>query len=286
MGRGTKLTGRTLFALLVAAAPGAMAQETAQEMARLVAKSVPKPVDRLMTASDVSVSRPIVGVMFVASEPSPQPGLAVRVPQDWAGASLCVRLLSADGLYEGSAEYDVTEASLGRLATLELAISPAHVRRLVALGGDDLGVAVTRGGCAEAGAEHLPAFWRGAPGPAAEQAQEQDEVRLLVNSQGAEEVALVVRRSEAPRAAAEGASAGAADDATGGASGAAASGGASAQEVSCRPIPARAGVAFDYVCAIDAAALAPAATVQLVRMTMGAYEEPVEIRVTVPAVAQ
>jgi hypothetical protein len=240
----------TSSVLLVLALAGAIAPRpvAAQELPRLAAKADPKPVDRLMPASNVSASRLIVGVMYGTPDPSPEASLIVQVPPQWASASLCARLLSVDGLYEGRAEYDITNDSLGRLTRLDLVMSDKHWAAVSSLGPEGLGVAVTRGHCRENGKDHIAALWRGKPDrPVA-------DLRLLVNSQGADEVTVAVRNNSE-----------------------------SALVRSCEPIEGGAGVAFDRVCRIEATALASGNNlVQLNRMTMGSFEEPVEIVVEGP----
>ena len=114
------------------------------------------------------------------------PVLGALVPRDWAGADLCIDVLSADGLYESRNVYAVASDWAGGMARIPY---PTGYRdQLASYGPDELAV-LTRPGACDPGAAEVPVtatIWNAAP------AAQPDEVRILLNSFRADEVYLFV----------------------------------------------------------------------------------------------
>ena len=133
----------------------------AQDLPVIPAKASPEPVDRLADAAEVSAARIVVGVMLEPlTPPSRGPLVIAELPSAWGGSAVCARLISGDALYEGRAEYDISETEAGRRAELRFQIAPRHWKKLEEDYGGKLVVAVTRGGCQEPSDDHAVALWR------------------------------------------------------------------------------------------------------------------------------
>lgn len=115
----------------------------------------------LRTAAEISGAL----VMGVQRQSSTAPGVSLTayLPKDWAGATLCARVASVDGLYESSNEYAVTPEWTGGTTSLpyptkfadDLSQRPTH----------GLGIRVTHGSCTDPGPQDATiAGWNAAPG--------------------------------------------------------------------------------------------------------------------------
>lgn len=118
------------------------------------------------------------------------------IPADWAGREICLRAMSADGLYEAIDTYKVPDDWRGGLENLEYPTK--HAPRVTSFEDGDIAVSVQAGDCdtqdenedeSQAGGEGIAlALWN---------AGAADPMRLLVNSFRADE-ALIYYGSQAP----------------------------------------------------------------------------------------
>lgn len=120
----------------------------------------------------------VVGVMGVAPATAQRPSAAAMIPAGWK--DLCVRMLSASGLYEAENNYTVADWSGTGAAGIELASPrPDDLGRLRA---EEMAILVSEGACGREVVEFGVAFWNSAPtGPP-------ERIDVLVNSFRAEEV--------------------------------------------------------------------------------------------------
>ncbi|RKT37916.1 hypothetical protein [Thiocapsa rosea] len=252
-----RLSILTLTTTLGAAAPAYPLGVT--DFPHLAAKTEPKPIDELKTGADVSAPRIVVGVMLEPrGELANERSLIAGIPEGWqAGESICARFLSDDALYEGLVEYDVTAESRGKETSLDVVIKDNNWDALSKLGPEELAVAVTRGRCGDSSSEHAVSLWRIAPEEAGRC------IIILVNSQDAREVSATVRRDGDELVSPP------CDD--------------EHDPPYCEPVPGGADVGFDRRCRIAADLLEGGQiNVEINRMTMGTYEDPVEITIDRP----
>lgn len=118
---------------------------------------------------------------------SETPEVRAYVPSAWAASSMCVKVVSVNGLYESANEYDVAADWPGGIAMLDY---PTEHGRLLSRGAtDSLAVRVARGSCAGAGEEISLAHWNSIGG---------EPISLLVNSFRAESVFAYIDGLAAP----------------------------------------------------------------------------------------
>lgn len=125
----------------------------------------------------------LAGAIFAAAPSQEPPALFARVPLDWAGTRLCVRVVTLDGLYEAERGYTVPPDWPGGRAQF---LYPTDYRDRLAGSYLETGVTITRAACDEESPVHLVAYWNDAGTATAE------EILLLVNSFRADEVYLFV----------------------------------------------------------------------------------------------
>lgn len=129
----------------------------------------------------------IMGVQRTSS-PAQGVSLTAYLPKDWAGATLCARVASVDGLYEASNEYAVTPEWTGGTTSLpyptkfafDLSQKPAH----------GLGVRITRGSCSDTGPQDVTIAGWNATSDAA--------LGLLINSFRADTVFMYAGEAPTP----------------------------------------------------------------------------------------
>ena len=217
---------------------------TASLLTSLATASIADPVElvaqvlneTLRPAAKISGTT-VVGVTYLTQAQSPDFRLGATLPPSWAGQDICVRMISADGLYESQNTYRVAADWAG--GSVALPYPTAHPAKLSALEDDELAVLTSPGGCdVRKGAAFLPtalrqtANWR------------QDRVRLFVNAFHADEVYLYVGDDPA------------------------------APPVDCEKSGATAKVAFDFICEIALTGQAPAVSVEINRVAGGQVAPP------------
>lgn len=113
-------------------------------------------------------------------------GIAAEIPEEWAGDTVCVRVVSVDGLYAASNPYRISTGWSGGAA--QFPYPTAHHDFLAGRPDGAIGVRVTRSPCDAPEGEVALASWRGASGAPT----------LLLNSFGAEAVFAYVGGSATP----------------------------------------------------------------------------------------
>ncbi|MDD2867693.1 hypothetical protein [Neomegalonema sp.] len=224
---GGPLRGFTTTVALMAglAARGALAEEPAPP------EAPPRAAPSLQLVSDPfnEILRPaakISGARFLGFLAAPGEAASgdggetdafrAWIPADWSGSEICLRVMSADGLYESANLYRAPEDWAGGTALLDY-----PTRQPEALAGrapEELALSVTRGDCAESGATAAEASLAGRPD--AESGAE--GALLLINAFRAEQTHVEVEdRPEAP-------------------------------EILCAPVRAEVRMAYDTACRIPA----------------------------------
>lgn len=134
------------------------------------------------------ISGVLVAGMLLHGEADSAISLAAAIPPGWSGRSICVRVVTADGLYEAANEYEVSASWTGGVA--ELPFPTQHGDLLSTLAPDMLAVRVASGACDERQDVSALALWN-APtdgqGPT-----------LLVNAFRAKDVILYVDGRDDP----------------------------------------------------------------------------------------
>lgn len=114
-------------------------------------------VESYAPAAEIS-GTPIVGL--VSAGPAGQSNvITTRLPEQWAGTTLCARMVSSDGRYEAARPYGVPSGWQGGVATMDF---PTRFgTEIAALTTLELGVSVTAGACDEPAGEAVmvPAAW-------------------------------------------------------------------------------------------------------------------------------
>lgn len=120
--------------------------------------------------------------------PSAPTQFSAWIPQDWRGREICLRLMSADGLYESANDYRVDPAWPGGRAVLDYPTRvPDALRRRTP---EEMAILVTSARCHQPYAEAALAFWGdAAPGPG----------MLHINTFRADQAFVVLRDDAAAR---------------------------------------------------------------------------------------
>lgn len=113
--------------------------------------------------------------------------LEAFVPEAWAGATLCARVVSVNGLYEAANEYRVAQDWTGGVA--QLPYPTVHPDRLSQMERNEIAIRLSRGACNGIPEEATIAVWN--QGHGASQ-------NLLINSFQAEAVFLYVGDTAVP----------------------------------------------------------------------------------------
>ncbi|MGD9918352.1 MAG: hypothetical protein AB7U46_10045 [Paenirhodobacter sp.] len=83
--------------------------------------------------------------------------VAAAIPPDWQGQELCLKIVSADGLYESRNAYRVAPGwSGGRTA---LSYPSTHAREALAYPGSQIAGLVSLGDCGQPQAQVAPIYW-------------------------------------------------------------------------------------------------------------------------------
>lgn len=142
--------------------------------------------EMLFDAAEIS-GAVVAGIQVRAVEP-PDIALSAFIPQAWAGASVCIRVVSVDGLYEAVNTYRVAEDWGGGVAPITYPTQ--HGDRLRAAARDGLGIRVSGGACDEkVSDEATVAFWN---------VQSMEDLTLLLNSFRSDQVFAYVGDAAAP----------------------------------------------------------------------------------------
>lgn len=105
--------------------------------------------------------------------------VAARIPSKWKGSPVCLKVVSADGLYESLNTYRVAGDWTGGSSPLQY--PSKNVEKVGAIPGELVSAVLLRGDCAKTTDEAAPVFWGDAKyGP----------LRLLLNTSRAEETFL------------------------------------------------------------------------------------------------
>ena len=149
-----------------------------------------------------------------SADSQPEESFRAWIPADWSGGRICLRVMSADGLYESANPYLAPEEGWegGDVRLGYPTQSPEEIARR---SGEELAFSVTRGDCDAAEPEAALAARPGATAPGA-------EALLLLNAFRAEQTYVEVKgRPEAP-------------------------------EVVCAPVGALVRMAYDTACRVPA----------------------------------
>ncbi|WP_018632750.1 hypothetical protein [Neomegalonema perideroedes] len=143
------------------------------------------------------------------------------IPADWSGSEICLRVMSADGLYESANLYRAPEDWAGGAARLDYPTRKPEA--LAERSPEELALSVTRGDCAEAEAAEAEASLAGRlESGEGEEGEGEKEALLLINAFRAEQTYVEVEgRPEAP-------------------------------EILCAPVQAEVRMAYDTVCRVPA----------------------------------
>ena len=158
-------------------------------VAAVEAESLPLATDEFH--EEVRTGAQISGVMVAGLQRQGLAPAAARlrawVPADWAGATVCARVVSVDGLYEAANDYEVAEDWSGAYA--DMPYPTRHPDRLDGAGRDGIAVRVTRGVCDGPPGDATSALWNdGLTQP----------LSLLVNSFQADSVFAYVEGATTP----------------------------------------------------------------------------------------
>lgn len=110
------------------------------------------------------------------SVPPSTPAISAWLPADWAGAVVCLRVVSSDGFYESENTYSVAGDWTGGRTEFDYPTEKAEVFEVRSQA--NFAISVTKGNCNAQGAEAALAFWTG---------DSAHEIALHVNSFRADE---------------------------------------------------------------------------------------------------
>lgn len=136
-------------------------------------------------ADTARITGQIVVSFHMSGSPSDlRPMLQAYVPADWAGATVCLNLVSDDGLYEAKGSYEVAETWSGGL--MEVLLDSQYEDYLRKIDRKHFGSRLTKGRCDTQSREFTVTSWNeqlpNAPG----------ETDIFINSMGADEVYLLI----------------------------------------------------------------------------------------------
>jgi len=86
-----------------------------------------------------------------------QPEVSAIIPSDWKNDQVCLKVVSADGLYEAYNTYTVSADWTG--GTIVLPYPSKSPDRVIAIPGDLMSGLLQRGGCGSEHEEVAPVFW-------------------------------------------------------------------------------------------------------------------------------
>lgn len=131
-------------------------------------------------AAEISGAR-LVGLTAYGATVSNRGGIdvAARIPSDWKGSPVCLKVVSADGLYESLNTYRVANDWSGGSSPLQY--PSRNAEKVGAIPGELVSAVLLRGDCASATDEAAPVFWGG---------ERYGALRLLLNTSRAEETFL------------------------------------------------------------------------------------------------
>lgn len=136
--------------------------------------------EELRDDSNISGSL-LVGVVASGPVEAMSSMLSARLPTDWPGGSICVTVVSGNGLYDSRNEYITDAEFAGDNPSIEY---PSNFRdQLKSFNREDVAVRVKAGGCDSEDGAYAPAHWRTTP-------NELSRLDILINSFRAEEVLL------------------------------------------------------------------------------------------------
>lgn len=124
----------------------------------------------------------VVGAVFLPENKDPEPRLAVALDPAWTGRTLCVEVISADGLYQSRSLYDLAEVSEG---LTDLPYPTQYPDKLRAAAAGAISVRGRLDGC-EGDKSLLPVAWRPVAG------QSPASVALQINAFRADSVQIFV----------------------------------------------------------------------------------------------
>lgn len=182
------------------------------------------PVEAVVTPErndeTVKISGPyLAGVMYAGAEPlEDRPSLRAHVPVGWAGEPVCMRAISADGVYEFVTRYRIP-ADWPAEGVIDFAYETDHPDVLGAAADPEFAVSLARGDCLDEAGAFLVGYWN------ASDDQGGRRVVLLLNSLGADEAWVYVGDDPA------------------------------AEPVDCAPVEVERPRAFDRRCVLDPEAL-------------------------------
>jgi hypothetical protein len=132
----------------------------------------------LREAAQISGAR-LVGLTAFGAQ-GREPGVSATIPADWKGETVCLKVVSIDGLYESFNAYDVADDWAG--GTIALPYPSKSPQAVTAIPGDLVSGVLLRGDCNTRAKEAAPVFWgQGKFGA----------VRVLLNTARADETYLM-----------------------------------------------------------------------------------------------
>lgn len=131
-------------------------------------------------AAEISGAR-LVGLTAFGATPSKRGEIdvAARIPSGWKGSPVCLKVVSADGLYESLNTYRVADDWAGGSSPLQYPSKNAE--KVGAIPGELVSAILLRGDCASATDEAAPVFWGD---------EQYGALRLLLNTSRADETFL------------------------------------------------------------------------------------------------
>jgi hypothetical protein len=124
----------------------------------------------------------VVGVLAAGLQDGTGSLVSTRVPKDWGGGSVCVSVISSDGLYNARNAYQIGKEWAGKNAEIEH--DTDYTEELRTMSSDKVAVRVWSGDCENEKTEYTPALWNTLP------SAKIAELKLLINSFRADEVYL------------------------------------------------------------------------------------------------
>lgn len=177
----------------------------------------------------------VVGAVLLPESRDPEPRLAAALDPDWTGRTLCVEVISADGLYQSRRLYDIAEEPAGLTV---LPYPTDYPDRLRAAAAGEISVRARLDGC-DGQASLVPIAWR----PATDQTP--SSVALQINAFRADSVQIFVG-----------------DDPM-------------AEAIACQPVDADVRTAFDTICSFDLPIPAPSTlSIEILRVSGGVAAPP------------
>lgn len=131
-------------------------------------------------AAEISGAR-LVGLTAYSATPwkRGEIDVAARIPSGWKGNAVCLKVVSADGLYESLNTYRVADDWTGGDSPLQYPSKNAE--KVGAIPGELVSAVLLRGDCASATDDAAPVFWGD---------EKYGALRLLLNTSRAEETFL------------------------------------------------------------------------------------------------